>query len=125
MTRTCLAALAALGVLSLTGCGTVLNLASHDPQIYGGVLGDLTAVGTPRSSASGGGKGGAVVLALVFADACVSFAADTLTLPLVCFLETRNDSRSRPADPPPPQTAPDAVENPFTGTPHVAGVFRW
>src|SRR5918911_112307 len=46
--------------VTLSGCGTILNLAGDDPDIYGGVQKDLAFTQTPRTSPlSGGcGKGG-------------------------------------------------------------------
>ncbi len=79
-----LAVVVAISALWSSGCGTVLNLVSRDPERYGGVAKDcqfaLTShvMNTPADF-----KGTIVVLALWLAEVCASGMADTLTLPLI------------------------------------------
>jgi uncharacterized protein YceK len=96
--------LAAAMVISLSGCGTVCNLTSRDPDNYGGVQRDLkfaddaTANGGLLSGASGGGGGtgdgwaAVFVLALYGADLTLSIVGDTLTLPLAAYLRHRHEA---------------------------------
>jgi uncharacterized protein YceK len=90
------------------GCGTVFNLASGDPDNYGGVQRDIQFANDAR--ANGGLLSGADLrataargsdqiaagvalcfLALYGADLSLSFIADTATLPLVMYLRQRHD----------------------------------
>jgi uncharacterized protein YceK len=90
-----------------SGCGTVFNLASGDPDNYGGVVRDLQFAsdatangglwpGGDSTAAGGDGKGEAVValavLALYGADLGLSFAADTVTLPLATYLRSKHEA---------------------------------
>jgi uncharacterized protein YceK len=86
----------ALAVLP-SACGTVCNLASGNPDNYGGVQRDLqfgsdtTAKGGLLASATAAGgtgdAGGRVaLLALYGMDVSLSFIADTVTLPLAAYL---------------------------------------
>jgi uncharacterized protein YceK len=83
MTRCLLAGPLALAILGSSGCGTLGNLASPNPEPYGG----LRYVGKPPwmsgHSASQGGLG-AVLGEEV--DLILTLIGDTLTLPLVPFL---------------------------------------
>jgi uncharacterized protein YceK len=96
------ALLAAAVAAAASGCGTVFNLASKDPDNYGGVQrdiqvaadasahGGLLSEGTNRSGA-GSGEAALVVLALCGAELSLSFVGDTLTLPLVIYLRQRHE----------------------------------
>jgi uncharacterized protein YceK len=87
-----------------SGCGTVCNLVGgvvhpdSEPKVYGGVARDLDIIekgvtGTPTMGQGNAGKGAAVlvvgVLALAVVDPILSFAADTLTLPVTIPLQER------------------------------------
>jgi uncharacterized protein YceK len=83
----------------LSGCGTVCNLASGNPDNYGGVQRDLQFAsdatdrgGLCRPRPGDTGWGAACVLALYGADLSLSFVADTLTLPLATYLRQRHEN---------------------------------
>jgi uncharacterized protein YceK len=99
--------LGAAVLIPLSGCGTAFNLASGDPDNYGGVQRDLRFAsdvtangglwpGRDSSGAGGGGKGEAVValgiLALYGADVGLSFIGDTVTLPLAAYLRNKHEA---------------------------------
>jgi uncharacterized protein YceK len=84
-----MAVVVAVAAVLTSGCGTILNFAGGDPDIYGGTLGDIRFALTPRNGEGGGSKGGAIFAALLGMDAAVSFAADTLTLPLAVYMRQR------------------------------------
>ena len=94
--------LAAALVVPLSGCGTVCNLASADPDNYGGVQRDLKVAddasanggflsGIQGGDARGGAFMAAFVLALYGADLTLSVVGDTLTLPLAAYLRNRHE----------------------------------
>src|SRR4051812_32489761 len=80
----------AMVALSLSGCGTVCNLAwlhvrgdklsCGPPLVYGGVQNDVEIINraSQATGAPGMGTGGLYLLA----DVALSFVADTLTLPI-------------------------------------------
>lgn len=76
------AALILVTSLLTSGCGTILNLRSGDPDVYGGVARDVEFMMTPQNV---GGKGGGdpAILMLVAGEVGLSLIGDTLTLPLV------------------------------------------
>jgi uncharacterized protein YceK len=77
--------LVAAMLLSGIGCGTIANLISEKPEIpYGGVQTDLKWFMTPSNSSVGGGD--PHLIFLVAAELCLSFVADTLTLPLAVYI---------------------------------------
>ena len=90
-----------------TGCGTVANWASGDPQVFGGIQKDLLwteqlmsgAAQTSINPSNGLNNpyAAAIVLACFAAEPPLSFAGDTLTLPLVLLL--RRPSPSEPDHP--------------------------
>jgi uncharacterized protein YceK len=92
------AALVVIPAFLASGCGTMCNLSSRDPDVYGGVQKDVNYIQTPRganfvatpSSAGlpniGVNKGGPFLLALVLADTGLSLVGDTLTLPVVLLM---------------------------------------
>jgi uncharacterized protein YceK len=88
----------ATALVTLTsGCGTVCNLVSEEPQVYGGVKRDLgVAAGAghlPASSPSLGpsdGKGALVLLAFCGAELGASFVGDTLSLPWLLYQDNRD-----------------------------------
>jgi uncharacterized protein YceK len=78
-----------LAALSLSGCGTVCNFRSGNPEIYGGIEKDVQYLMKPRTEPVSGQKGGPFLLALWCADVTCCALADTLTLPLIVCLERR------------------------------------
>jgi hypothetical protein len=89
----------AFSSVSLSGCGTCCNLASHEPEPYGGVRLDFKLLGCaantkPDSVQSGDPIGLLVVLGIMGTELACSFAADTLTLPLIRRWEAKR-SRER------------------------------
>ncbi|HLN31716.1 MAG TPA: hypothetical protein VK395_28510 [Gemmataceae bacterium] len=93
----------------LSGCGTVCNLAGgvvhpeSEPRIYGGVGRDLDIIDKacnigPSQNAGSGGENGkaylaAALISLAVVDPILSFAADTLTLPVTIPLQERRIAR--------------------------------
>ena len=87
------ALLAVGGAVLLSGCGTAFNLASEDPDNYGGVQRDLDLANRTGSLGNGGtGKEAVGRLALYGADVGLSFVGDTLTLPLAAYLRYRHEA---------------------------------
>jgi len=85
------AVIAALVAVLVTGCGTIINLATGDPDVpFGGVQKDLTLLEKPGTGYTGtmnGNNAGAVImLGFMAADLCLSFIADTLTLPIAVWM---------------------------------------
>jgi hypothetical protein len=95
MTRTALTAFVATCGLSLSSCGTICNLADKDPQVYGGVQKEIEFVQKPghMGPSQGSGRGVLAIFLLLPAEACLTLAGDTLTLPVVVCL------RQNPAAP--------------------------
>jgi uncharacterized protein YceK len=106
------AAVVALAVLSASGCGTVCNLASGDPQIYGGPQADIMMALTPahgagdtppsparEGDATAEGFNGSWPFLLVLADIPLSLVGDTMTLPLTVYLrQNKHPKPDRAAD---------------------------
>jgi uncharacterized protein YceK len=88
--RTFLFVAIAVGLPS--GCGTVLNLSTQTPDIYGGVQKDVEFVLTPRHDQPAVSVGAVTLLWLVAADTGMSLVADTLTLPLVVYLKQHGEA---------------------------------
>jgi uncharacterized protein YceK len=81
----------AICVGALSGCGTVLNLASPKPLIYGGLAQDMKFLENPPHWHNTDPKG-AMVLAVVLAvvvptEFCCTAVLDTLTLPITVALD--------------------------------------
>jgi uncharacterized protein YceK len=94
--RTTIALLATVLVGLTSGCGTVCNLASDNPQPYGGVTRDLDFLAKPgHLGRSNNGTGAALVLSLWGADVCVSAVCDTLTYPLFVLREGQKREAER------------------------------
>jgi uncharacterized protein YceK len=84
------------------GCGTIMNLTSGDPEIYGGPRKDIEALQTPPSGPTARcpqgnaseeeGKTEAFLAGFIVADIAVSAVADTLTLPLTIYLRQRDSA---------------------------------
>jgi uncharacterized protein YceK len=100
MPKTRTALFVALAVVALVGCGTVRNLATGDPEIYGGVQKDVEIFQTPPA------KSGILINPMTLAlftpvDLCLSLVADTVTLPLAVWMrqnEHTADDRGGVAD---------------------------
>jgi hypothetical protein len=88
-------------VVLMSGCGTAWNFVSNanGPTVYGGVQRDIEFIMTPASTSPGGtwqeftNEEGLVIFALIPAEVCLSFVADSLTLPLVVYLQHREYCR--------------------------------
>ena len=84
-----------IAAVLLSGCGTVCNFATGDPEIYGGVQKDIVFAMTPpnpeKFPQAKQDKGAIALVVLVFADMCFSFFADTLTLPLAIYLRQNGE----------------------------------
>jgi uncharacterized protein YceK len=92
----------ATAAMLLSGCGTVRNLASGDPDNYGGVqkdLADWQAAGTGRGL-SGPAQGthswpmAVLLVAILPAELSLSFVGDTLTLPYVIYQRDKKNADS-------------------------------
>ncbi len=105
------ALLTAIVPVSLTGCGTVCNLAGSDPRVYGGVQKDVEWIQSykPSSGTQAGwqgdpsGKGAAaaaaLALAIPVAEVGCSVVGDTLTLPVITPLRRiRHPDESAPSE---------------------------
>jgi uncharacterized protein YceK len=116
-----LPAIVASAAVLLSGCGTIVNLCSGDPEIpLGGVQKDLQVVDSPRASGFGTGKSAALVVLLIPVELCLSVVGDTLTLPLAIFIKragypprdnepvAASAPRDGAAAPPPSAAATDA-----------------
>jgi hypothetical protein len=104
---------AAAAALSLTGCGTVCNLAGgmihpdEEPRVYGGVLRDFEVIGAvvtgspsdEQTHVGGDGKdeviGLAFVAALGVADPLLSLVGDTLTLPITIPVQNKRTAAAK------------------------------
>jgi uncharacterized protein YceK len=84
------------------GCGTVRNLASGDPDIYGGTQKDVKLVMTPGALRNSGNPVGITVgpilAAAVVADVGLSAVADTVTLPLVIGMRQNKNGSNESRD---------------------------
>jgi hypothetical protein len=117
----------ALVVVSLSGCGTVCNLAGgvlhpdKEPRVYGGVLRDMElieeCVNAPQAeSPSECPRTELTFLVLGAADPILSFVGDTLTLPITIPLQNRRSAVTKnkeaqgvpPADVTPRADSPSA-----------------
>jgi hypothetical protein len=99
------AASLAFFAVCMTGCGTVRNLASDDPAVYGGVAKECESLcngWSPGSSPyhmnqSGGGAQAvgmllvvpALIIGVPVADISVNFVGDTLTMPIAMYLQRK------------------------------------
>jgi uncharacterized protein YceK len=81
----------ALAFVALVGCGTVRNLATGDPEIYGGVQKDIEIIQTPPPR-SGVGINPMTLALFTPVDLCLSLVGDTLTLPLAVCMRQNDHS---------------------------------
>jgi hypothetical protein len=114
-TRLALALGCAFTVLLAYGCGSIANLNSKDPQVYGGLACDpllqgnplATGASTDLSGIHGEGKEGAILAAAVIlfiptifvADISTDLVLDTVTLPLAYYLNKRAHAGEKDPDP--------------------------
>ena len=79
--------------LFVSGCGTIANLETGKPDLYGGVQKDVQLLGTPRPQPQGIGirNLGSLVL---FVDLPLCVVADTLTIPLAIYEWHRGEGDS-------------------------------
>jgi uncharacterized protein YceK len=92
MRKTQIAAFVAFATLA-SGCGTVANLKTGEPELYGGVQHDVQTLQTPREQPSGVGINNLPPL-ILFVDLPLCAVADTLTLPLAIYEWHRGDGRT-------------------------------
>jgi uncharacterized protein YceK len=97
MNSTRIAVLVASFALSLSGCGTVANLKTGEPELYGGVQHDWQLLQTPQQQPSGIGIRNLGPLVL-FVDMPLCFVADTLTLPVAIVEWHRSEERKDGSD---------------------------
>jgi uncharacterized protein YceK len=74
----------AVSAIWVSGCGTIANLETGKPELYGGVQKDVELLETPRPQPHGIGirNLGALVL---FVDLPLSAVGDTLTIPIAIY----------------------------------------
>jgi uncharacterized protein YceK len=125
-----------LAAVSLSGCGTVCNLAGgmlhpdSEPRVYGGVIRDVEIIDNVVSSESsesllpingGGGTGAAMMLAALISvpvvDPVLSLVADTLTLPVTIPLQERRIARQQEGSAPNQANAPTETNQPNVDSP--------
>jgi uncharacterized protein YceK len=93
MTSTRGPVLLALATLLVSGCGTIANLQTGKPDLYGGVQHDVQLLETPRPPPQGIGirNLGALVL---FVDLPLSVVGDTLSIPLANYEWHRGEGQA-------------------------------
>jgi len=84
MKCTRIAVLVGISAFLVTGCGTISNLTTEQPELYGGVQKDIQLLETPHTEPSGIGIRNLGLLVL-FVDLPLSFMADTLTVPIAIY----------------------------------------
>jgi uncharacterized protein YceK len=83
MKRTTLAVVVALFAIWSSGCGTIANLTSGNPEVpFGGVQRDIALVETPRETPSGIGLVPSMLVFVLPIEMSLSFVGDLVTLPL-------------------------------------------
>jgi hypothetical protein len=103
MPRTLIVAAVSIAALLAGGCGSVCNLVSKDPEVFGGPAVDAQILMTPlRDGGSApSGNGDAYVVAFIAADMVASCVVDVATIPLALWLrrKTPEEGCSRTSDP--------------------------
>jgi uncharacterized protein YceK len=112
MKRTRTALFVALAAVALGGCGTIRNLSGGDPEIYGGVQKDVEFIETPRKQQGGIGVNSMTLAMFVPVDLCLSFVADTLTLPVAICMRQNDHTSDNPSN----GGSPGNVGDPATPT---------
>ena len=92
------AVLVGISAFLASGCGTIANLKTEQPELYGGVQKDLQLLETPRTEPSGIGIRNLGPLVL-FVDLPLSFIADTLTLPIAIYEWHQAEGHGDTSDP--------------------------
>jgi uncharacterized protein YceK len=90
--------LVAIAAFVVSGCGTIANLSTGEPDLYGGVQKDIQLLQTPRTQPEGIGIRNLGQLVL-FVDLPLCFVADTLTLPIAIYELQRGGARANTPDP--------------------------
>jgi uncharacterized protein YceK len=112
-----IAALILITALLTSGCGTIANLRSGDPEVHGGVAKDVEFIMTPQAL-GGGGTGDLAVLMLVAGEVGLSLVGDTLTLPVVIHKKRMDDGYVDQNTSAPGETARPHVLRPFRRRSH-------
>jgi uncharacterized protein YceK len=116
MNKVSIAALAMTAILS-NGCGTICNLKSDDPEVYGGIRKDVEYMRTPPDSgnnqASGSGGDATGILVILMAEVGLSLVADTLTLPLVVRKRHKEHASESEANPAGAEKEPSSRRSPI------------
>ena len=73
-----------ISAFALSGCGTISNLSTGEPEFYGGVQKDIQLLETPRTPPEGIGIRNLGQLVL-FVDLPLCVFGDTLTLPIAIY----------------------------------------
>jgi len=84
MNSTRIVVLLAISAFGVSGCGTIANLKTGEPELYGGVQKDVQLLQTPRTPPEGIGIRNLGPLVL-FVDLPLCFIGDTLTLPIAIY----------------------------------------
>jgi uncharacterized protein YceK len=84
MKCTWIAVLVGISAFLASGCGTITNLMTGQPELYGGVQKDIQLLETPRAEPSGIGIRNLPTLVL-FVDLPLCFIGDTLTIPIAIY----------------------------------------
>ena len=84
MNGTRVVVLSALAAIVVSGCGTIANLKTGEPDLYGGVQKDVQLLQTPRTQTGGIGIRNLGQLVL-FVDLPLCVVADTLTIPIAIY----------------------------------------
>lgn len=85
-----------LAVLT-SGCGTIANLNTGEPDFYGGVQKDIQWLATPSRQPEGIGLANLGFLTL-FVDLPLSIIGDTLTMPIAIYEWHRGDGHTESTD---------------------------
>jgi uncharacterized protein YceK len=103
MKRPATALVVATVAASAGGCGTVCNFMSGEPSAYGGLKKDAEWADQFASKLSSGQpittdtRAGLVLVAVAWMELPLTFAADTLTLPITLWLESRRAANNERA----------------------------
>jgi hypothetical protein len=124
-------ALAAGVLVSLNGCGTIMNLASRDPVVpFGGVQKDVEVLqpSRPLTQSGDAGQGPVVIIAFAAAELCLSAVGDVLTLPVALWICNARDARdgtcSRTSGPDEPARIQDREASAGEATEHFRSDSR-
>jgi uncharacterized protein YceK len=115
MKGTLIAVFVTIAAVLLSGCGTICNLATGDPEIYGGPQKDAEFLQNLHPAEGGGaaaGKGMAIVLLATVADVSLSVVGDTLTLPLAIYMRQHDHTDDDMNDPVVGTASPAAPPSP-------------